>query len=392
MKGFRVRNSGVRTLGAIVVGGLVIVGSLLAGRPHPRISETTCAAPATLDDGWDHAAPDAAGFDGADLCAALEEVARDPANIHGVIVERHGRLVGELYRRGKDRSIWGPFTRETEFGPTVLHDLRSVTKTVVGLLFGIARQQHGIDLHASPFTFYPGYAHQAFVVGKDITLEHLLTMSTGLEWNESVTSYGTLANDETRLFWDLAPARYVLSRPRVAPAGAHFTYSGGDTAVLADIVVRVTKTPLRELARTALFEPLGIHEWQWTGDLHGRPLAFAGLRMRPRDVAKLGRLVLAHGLWQGHQIVPAEWLNDSLRPHIAATDGLQYGYQWWVGAVEWHGHTLPWDAAVGNGGQRLFVVPDLDLTVTITAGSYNDGGIGRTVAGVFRRVVAAVRE
>jgi CubicO group peptidase (beta-lactamase class C family) len=392
MKVFSVGSPSIRTLGLIVAGGLVIAGSLLVGRSGPNVAESPCAAPAIVDDGWQNAVPETAGFDGADLCAVLEGVARGPANIHGVIVERHGRLVGELYRRGKDRSVWSLVTRETEFGPTVLHDLRSVTKTVVGLLFGIVREQHGIDLHTSPFTFYPNFAHAAFAAGQDITLEHLLTMSSGLEWNESVTSYGTLANDETRLFWDWAPARYVLSRPSLAAPGTHFTYNGGGTAVLADIVVRVPKMPLREWARTALFDPLGIHEWEWAGDLYGRPLAFAGLRMRPRDVAKLGRLVLAHGQWQGRQIVPSDWLSDSLRAHIAATDGLQYGYQWWVGDVDWHGHTLPWDAAVGNGGQRLFVVPDLDLTVTITAGSYNDRGIGRTINGVFRRVVAAVRE
>ena len=88
--------------------------------------------------------------------------------------------------------------------------------------------------------------------------------------------------------------------------------------MLADIIVRATQTPLRDFARTALFEPLGIREWEWVGDLYGRPLAYVGVRMRPRDVAKLGRLVLAHGKWQGRQVVPAEWVSDSLRPHTKA--------------------------------------------------------------------------
>jgi CubicO group peptidase (beta-lactamase class C family) len=216
-------------------------------------------------------------------------------------------------------------------------------------------------------------------------------MSSGLEWNESITSYGTLANDETRLYWDWKPYRYVLSRPIVAKPGTQFNYNGGGTAVLADIVVRVTGTPLRDFARTALFEPLGIREWEWVADPWRRPLAFAGLRMRPRDLAKIGRLMLARGEWQGRQVVPADWVAESLRPHIATGDGLGYGYQWWTGAVDWEGKSLAWSAAFGNGGQRLFVVPELDLTVVITAGAYNDPQIRRTVTEIFRQIVAAAR-
>jgi len=307
-------------------------------------------------------------------------------------VERRGRLVAEVYRRGKDRSIWSVVARETDFGPAVLHDLRSVSKNVIGLLFGIAKQPHAIDPSASPLAFYPNYAHLRSPERNAITLEHLLTMSSGLRWHESVTSYGTLANDETRLYWDWAPYRYVLSRPIVAKPGTQFNYNGGGTAVLADIVVRATHMPLRDFARTALFEPLGIREWQWVGDPYRRPLAFAGLRMRPRDLAKIGRVVLAHGQWQGRQVVPSEWVTDSLRPHIVASDGLYYGYQWWTGAVDWQGKKLAWSAGFGNGGQRLFVVPDLDLTVVTTAGAYSDPEIRHTVAGVFRRIVAALRE
>jgi len=336
--------------------------------------------------------PQAAGVDPDALCAVLEGVARGDANIHSVIVERHGRLVAELYRRGQDRSVWSLFARETEFGPKVPHDLRSISKSVVGLLFGIARQQQSIDLSASPLAFYPTYADLHSSERDAITLEHLLTMSSGLEWHENLKSYGTLANDETRLFWDWAPYRYVLSRRIVATPGTEFSYNGGGTAVLADIVVRTTRTPLRDFARAALFGPLGIHEWEWVADPYGRPLAFAGLRMRPRDLAKIGRLVLDHGQWQGRQIVPSDWVKESLRPHIATGDGLHYGYQWWTGTVDWQGREIAWSAGFGNGGQRLFVVPDLDLTLVITAGAYNDPEILPTASALFRRIVAAVEE
>jgi CubicO group peptidase (beta-lactamase class C family) len=351
-----------------------------------------CARPVRLDDGWQSEAPEASGFDPQTLCAVLASVADGDANIHGLIVERHGRLVAELYRRGTDRSIWTLFAREQDFGPEVVHDLRSVTKSVVSLLFGIARQQRGIDLTASPLAFYPEYASLRSPERDAITLEHLLTMSSGLEWREAVGTYGTPANDETRLYWDWAPYRYVLGRPVVAPPGSRFNYNGGGTAVLADIVRRETRMPLRDFARTALFEPLGIRDWTWVRDPYRREIAFAGLRMRPRDLAKVGRMVLARGEWQGRRIVPADWIAASLAPHIATGDGLEYGYQWWTGTVEHAGRALRWSAGFGNGGQRLFLVPALDVSVVITAGAYNDPGIGRAVGAVFREVVASIRD
>jgi len=351
----------------------------------------SCAPPAVIDDGWQTADPAASGFDPAALCAVLERVAAGRSNIHGVVVERRGRLVAELYRRGKDKPIWSLVTREVDFGPTTVHDLRSISKSVVSLLVGIAGQQGKIDLGASALAYYPAYAELRSPEREAITLASLLTMSSGLQWNEGIASYGTLANDETRLYWDWKPYHYVLSRPIVAKPGAEFNYNGGGTAILADIVVRTTGVPLRDFARTALFEPLGIREWQWAADPWGRPLAFAGLRMRPRDLAKVGQMVLAHGEWQGRPVVPAAWVAEALRPHIDAGNGLGYGYQWWTGTVARGGKSVAWSAGFGNGGQRLYVVPDLDLAVVITAGAYNDPQIGRTVADIFRGIVASLR-
>ena len=90
-----------------------------------------------------------------------------------------------------------------------------------------------------------------------------------------------------------------------------------------------------------------------------------------------------------HGVVPADWVAESLRPHIATGDGLGYGYQWWTGTVEWEGKKLAWSAGFGNGGQRRFVVPELDLTVVVTAGAYNDPQIRRTVTEIFRQIVAS---
>lgn len=135
--------------------------------------------------------------------------------------------------------------------------------------------------------------------------------------------------------------------------------------------------PLDQLARLRLFQPLGIIDYEWLADLWGRPMAYAGLRLKPRDLLKIGRMMLDHGRWQSRQIVPAAWVVDSIRPHIATGrgPGSGYGYFWWKGTVDWQDKMLSWGAAIGNGGQRLFLVPALHLEVVMTAGAYNDAGI-----------------
>jgi CubicO group peptidase (beta-lactamase class C family) len=342
-----------------------------------------------VGDGWEPIEMSEAGFDQRRLRALLARMMDGRTNLHSVIVERHGRLVAELYRSGKDESVYLPIGINSDFGPTVLHDTRSVGKSVVGLLLGIAKQRGRLRELATPaISYYPEYADLATPARKAITLEHLLTMSSGLDWNEG----GAGPDDEHRLYWKWSPDEYVLSRPIVAKPGSKFNYNSGGTAVLADILTRVTGMPLKDFAREALFKPLGIRDWEWVADLRGRPMAFTGLRMRPRDMTKIGRLVLNHGRWGGRQIVSEKWIEASLEPRIrTGIADFEYGYHWWTGTVDWRGRKLRWHAAFGNGGQRVFVVPDLDMTVVITAGAYGDPKIAPAVNGFFKDVVATVQ-
>jgi len=375
------------------------------GASTAAAAEPPCFAPVAASDGWEAETPEAAGFDATALCAALAEVDRGSANIHAVIVERRGRLVAELYRTGPDAPIdvnyglGNPFASDVAFGPDVLHDVRSVSKSVVSLLIGIARQSGRFpDLTASALGLFPELADLRTQGRDGITLGHLLSMSSGLEWDE--WQAGPFTSDEIRLFWKSDPARFFFDRPLAAPPGTRFNYNGGSTATLAELLTRIQGKPLVELARTTLFEPLGITDWSWARDLRGRPLAFAGLRLRPRDMAKLGRLVLARGRWRDRQIVPEAWVIESLRPQIAtglaippaAQGNLGYGYQWWSGSTSWKGRDIRWSVAIGNGGQRIFVVPELDLAVVTTAGHYGDHTIARPLGELLGEIVAAAME
>lgn len=384
-----------------VLAAIVLWTGVVAAQPAGP-AESRCTTPPALDDGWEVSAPEASGFDAPRLCAALAAIENGHANVHGVIVERRGRVVAERYRKGPDRPIdvlfglGNPFAGDVDFDAQTLHDVRSVSKSVVGLLVGIAAAKGRFpDLDMPALRAFDEIADLRGGEHDAIRLEHLLTMTSGLRWDE-----GALPNDETRLFWTRDPIRFVFDRALDSPPGAKFHYNSGGTAVLADLLTRVSGRPLPEIAREDIFARLGITRWEWAGDLRGRPLAFTGLRMLPRDMAKLGRLVLARGAWRRQQVVPAAWIDTSLRRHVgtgiripaSAAADLGYGYQWWNGSVAWQGRAIPWSAAFGNGGQRIFVVPDLDVTVVITAGAYGSADAPREVQRLFEAIVSAVAE
>lgn len=329
----------------------------------------------------------AAGFAPQALCQVLDAQHTNGANVHAVLVMRRGAIVAERYYTGADRSIWTPFAHTVRFDAATRHDLRSISKSVTSLLWGIAQAEGQVPGPDTPvLDLYPELADLRTQGREAITVRQLLTMTSGLAWHEPMR-YG-LGNDETGLYWRSAQARYLFDRPLVAQQGFH--YNGGGTAVLADILVRRTGMPLHEYARRKLFGPLGITDWEWQADLRGRPMAFAGLRLRPRDLAKLGQLLLQRGRWQGEQVVPAAWIEESLLPRVDTGDGLRYGYQWWSGTVEAAGAGHRWHAAFGNGGQRLYVVPSLDLVVVITAGGYDGAASGRHAGAVFRAIAASI--
>jgi CubicO group peptidase (beta-lactamase class C family) len=325
---------------------------------------------------------------GLDL-SAIERAAAD-ADLHSVLVWQAGRILVEHYRRSKDKPVNDWFAREVTFGPDVMHDLRSISKSVVALLVGQAVGRGQIDTATRVLDFYPMLANLRRDGRDAIRISHLLDMASGLAWNETASTYGSSANDETRLWWDGSPARYVLDRPLVAEPGVLWNYNGGHTALLAEILEQRSGRTLLDLARTDLFEPLGITHWEWRSGLHRRPLAYAGLRLTPPDLLRLGQLILAGGAWQGRQVVPAAWVAATLQPSITIDKGpFRYGHHWWDGRVEREGRNLAWTAGIGNGGQRLFVVPELDLAVVFTAGAYNSEQIGRTEFALFRQIVAA---
>jgi inosine-uridine nucleoside N-ribohydrolase/CubicO group peptidase (beta-lactamase class C family)/leucyl aminopeptidase (aminopeptidase T) len=380
---------------------LVCLSASLATAQQPAAQAPSAASRTDLSDadGWRRAAPEEVGLDASRLAEMTEAIRRQEyANVHAVLIERDGRLVYEEYFEGEDVR-WGHGSGHVVFTPETLHDIRSVTKSVVSALMGVTIASGDIASVDQPlFEFFPEHADLATPEKQAVTLRHALTMSAGFEWDENIP-YSDERNDEIRMTRSDDPTRFVLSRPLTSEPGALFNYSGGLTHLIAAVVQRATGRPILEYARDMLFEPLGITELEWLGDLDGLPAAASGLRLRPRDLAKFGSLYLNEGRWQDRQILPAEWVRESTRRHLPWPDpeteyGTQgYGYQWWHTLTPPETGAFEIFAAVGNGGQRILVVPALRMVVTVNAGRYNDASAGWLPEQLlFERILPAVRD
>jgi CubicO group peptidase (beta-lactamase class C family) len=313
-------------------------------------------------------------------------------DLHGLLVARNGQTVLEHYGEGLDNA-WGRPLGSVAFGPDTLHDLRSVTKSIVGLLYGIALDSGLVPPPAAPLmpsfaAAYPDLATDPARAG--LTIGHALTMTLGLEWDEQ-RPYTDPANSEIAM--EAAPdrIRFVLERPLRHPPGACWTYSGGAVALLGRLIADGTGKTLPEFAREAMFAPLGIDAVEWAAARDGVASAASGLRLRPRDLLRIGLLVLAGGEHQGRQIVPAEWLAASFRPAIETGDGLEYGRLWFLGeAVTPALRGLRrWAAGFGNGGQRLWLMPDAKLAVVSLSGAYDRPDAWITPNRIWREIVLA---
>jgi CubicO group peptidase (beta-lactamase class C family) len=335
---------------------------------------------------WPTATPGSVGLDGGALDALAARIEKgEIAGIHSVVIVRDGKLVFERYFTGPDM-LWAQPLGKVAFGPETLHDLRSVTKSVVGVLVGIAHAEGAIpDLDAPLASFFPEHAkgREQDLAGR--TLRHALTMSAGLAWDELTHPYWDPRNDEHGLWRADDPLEYALSRKPIATGGARFAYNGGMPTVLAAAIEKATKQPLDVFARERLWCPLGVTETEWLQHRSGLFVAASGLRLYPRDMARFGQLMLDDGRFAGRQIVPADYARASLSAQVS-TGGAGfppgYGYQWWIAQ-------LP--IASGNGGQRVIVDRERRMVTVITAGNYDSREQVEAPMRVFEAVVHATQ-
>ena len=367
---------------------ILFVALLLVFASAQSAGAQDCAIPSAMSDGWPVDAPSAVGLDGRALCRIGVRWAAEPeANVHAVLVVRHGKLVYERYFTGADSPL-GASPRTVTFDAAMPHDLRSIEKSVLSLLVGVLVGQGKIASIDEPvLPQLPAYADLRTPEKDRITLRHLLTMSLGLAWNEDLPAFDP-GNNETQMYRSADPARYALAQPVEAAPGSRYNYDSGSVVVIGELLRQLTGDPVDVLAKRLLFAPLGITDIEWAHLPSGVPSPY-GLRMRPRDVVKLGQLVLDHGAWGGTQIVPAGWIADATSPQIAGRQLYFYGFLFWLGRSFAHGREIDWVAGVGLGGQRLYIVPSLDLVVLVNAGLYNSSAQGIAELAILNAVLRA---
>jgi CubicO group peptidase (beta-lactamase class C family) len=307
------------------------------------------SVPEQLNDGWQVASPEDVNISQEALDTIYSAfVAEDQYfNAISLLVVRNGKLVFETYcRTPRDRDRFG--------------HVQSVTKSVTSLIFGIVRSGGYIEsldktlYSIMPEQFPPDANKQT------ITLRHLLTMTSGLAFDNddfSVEIYADKPND---------PIRYILEKPLYADPGAEFYYRDCDPHLISYAIRRLTGRSEEQWAKERLFDPLEIGDYYWDSDHNGTTMGAHGLHLKPRDMAKIGQMVLDHGRWNGSQVVDSTWIELSTEAHITtqfATEPhiYKYGFYWWV-VPRWQAFT-----ALGHGGNFIFIVPGKQLVVVMTS-------------------------
>jgi len=330
------------------------------------------AVPEKLNDGWETGSLTSVNMDAdfiRDLCGRV--INGGYKNIQSVLVVKDGKLVVEEYfpRQQGDR-------REQALQRVSPREQHSATKSVNSILIGIAIDQQlirGVDEKVS--TFFPEYADIFKGDKGELRLKDLLTMSAGLAWDEWTYPYTDPRNDHVAMVRSLDPIRYVLERPLVAPPGTKFCYSSGIAITLGQIIRKVSGQRTDRFAERHLFEPLGITDFYWMKYPDDIVQTGGGLYLRPRDMAKIGFLVLNGGRWQGKQIVSEAWLKESTKNRVdpgaipEAAHATGYGYQWWIGSLRVGERVVGSFSARGRGGQFILVIPERQLVVAFTSSS-----------------------
>jgi CubicO group peptidase (beta-lactamase class C family) len=307
-------------------------------------------------------------------------------NRHSLLIYKDDKLVLEDYFSGHDQN-WGTDIGIVQHNDTLLHDMRSVSKSVVSACIGIAISQGKIKSVDQPiFDFFEDYNRYKNEGREVLTIKHLLTMTSGLKWNEDIP-YDNPENSEIQMTMSGDGIGYVLSRELTSQPGTVWLYNGGTTELLAEIIKRVSGKNIHEFAKEFLFLPMDITKSEWTiSPATNSPAAASGLRLSSRAMLKFGILYLHHGKWGNKQIVPEEWIKESLTPQIKRPENGGYGYQFWIIDYDMKGKNIIIPAAVGNGDQRIYFDKLNNLLVVTTSGNYNNWDIENNASAVLKKI------
>jgi CubicO group peptidase (beta-lactamase class C family) len=330
-----------------------------------------------VNDGWETATLSSVGLNQAPIEEMVWRVGVGAyQEVHSVVIVKNNKLVFEEYWAGHDFSISSSdyHGRYVQFDRSTRHNTHSATKSITSALVGIALAKAFIDTVAENiFRYLPN--HQMLRSGgrENITIEHALTMSSGLQWNEWGVSVSSPEHDVVQFNQSSDPIRYLLSKPLVATPGTSFCYNGANVDLLGVIIANASEQSVQSFSSQYLFNPLGISNYNWQVlQPSGLTCCHGDIYITPRDMAKFGQLFLNEGSWNGVQIVPKKWVEQStqyrINPMVSWADG--YGYLWWLRNLRVNNTWVSSFKAIGWGGQEIFVFKDLAMVIVFTGANY----------------------
>ena len=358
---------------------------------------------------WAISTPEEEGIDGEVIASLVADIENGRYGLvdHFLLI-RNGKMVAdhhferdyvpiaaqydpENHQYNYDHPEWHPYYRETE-----LHTLQSVSKSVTSAALGIAVDEGligGVDVPA--LSFFEAYEPDLSDPRKAaMTLEDMLTMRSGFDWNEMI-SYDDATNSCIQLEASNEWIRFVLDRPMREDPGTVFDYNSGVSVLLGKIVGVATGQRVDQWAEERLFNPIGITEFYWKTTPDGEVDTEGGLYLSAHDLARIGYLFLRRGVWDGEQIISAEWVARSIAPTVPDDSaerngpGNGYGYQWWVSEHE--GDRTIVFSGRGYGGQFVMVVPEHDIVVVFNAWNIHEDPELSTYLALWERILPAVQ-
>lgn len=339
---------------------LGIVAVLVAFVVIPRLGGT--ARPPAPDywptEGWQSSTPEAQGMDSALLADALLAWRQQNVQIHSLQIVRNGYMVAD--------ATFYPYDGQT------IHDVASVTKSVMTTLIGIAADQGKLDLDDKMVSFFPDRTIANLDARKEaITVRHLVSMTSGLQCIRD----GMEGDTTLKMLNSPDRVQFALDLPVAYEPGSQFVYCSPAISLLSPILQQATGMTTLDFARQYLFEPLGIHDVLWETDPQGYYVGHGDLSLHPHDMAKLGLLFLQEGRWEDRQIISRRWVQEA-RTAQSETPNEEnpYGYGWWL--------TPDLDGvyqAEGRNGQYIYILPGWNMVLTATGGGFEMGQIGESL-------------
>jgi CubicO group peptidase (beta-lactamase class C family) len=359
--------------------------------------------PKEIEDGWEVGSIYDSNVKPDSLFSLIKKIEHKTYDkIHCILLVKNNKLIFEQYYPGNKYKYWSPTSPSfdagvVDYGIDSVHNIHSATKAFTSILIGIAIDKGFIESVDEPiFKFFPEYIDLRDSLKAKITIKHLLTCTSGLQWNE-LDAPKDPSNDLVKLlakvlnqaisdeeYKIILPTdnliEFILSKPCIAEPGTKWYYSGGDLVLLGEIIKKATGLRMDKFAAKYLFENLGIENYKWELIDTDIVNAWGMLEIRPRDLAKLGYLFINNGKWKNKQIVSKEWLLNSSTKHIdvpitdEAWGKLSYGYQWFLKTTEINNKIISYFFRPGVGTQCLAVFPEYNVVLVMTGGYWPSDG------------------